>query len=179
MKKVSEIIKKRADERLQKDLESSMGIFLVGCSGVSSADLTALRRDLDSFGARMFVAKNSFMSVALKKAEKDPRVLDFIDGPTALVFISDDPVGSAKALTNFAKSHESMKLRGGYLRDRLLQAQDFKVLANIPPRHVLYQQIAFAFNGPLTKLATSLNQIIVKLCFALKAVGEKKQKETK
>ena len=179
MKKVSDIFKKLADERLQKDLSSSSGLFLVGCSGISSADLSILRRDLDSLGSRMFVTKNSFMSAALKKAEKDPLLLNFIDGPTALVFVSEDPVGIAKVMTNFVKSHESMKLRGGYLRDRLLQAQDFKVLASIPSRQVLYQQIAVACNGPLSKLATSLNQIVVKLCYALKAVGEKKQKETK
>ena len=179
MKKVSDIFRKLSDERLRKDLESSSGLFFVGYSGVASADLTVLRRDLGSFGSRMFVTKNSFMNVVLKKAEKDKSkdILGFIDGPTALVFIDDDPIGPAKVLTNFVKSHDTMKLRGGYIRDRLLQEQDFRMLASIPSREILLHQLAFTLNGPLTKFAMSLNQIILKLCYALKAIGENKEKK--
>lgn len=179
MKKVSDIFKKLSDEQLQKDLSNSPGLFFVGYSGVSSADLTVLRRDLGFLGSRMFITKNSFVNLALKKGNKDKEVFDFVDGPTALVFVDDDPIGPAKILTSFVKSHDSVKLRGGYIRNRLLQAQDFKMLASIPSREVLYQQIAIAFNGPLSKLVMSLNQIVTKLCYALKAISEKKEKETK
>ena len=100
--------------------------------------------------------------------------MNFIDGPTALVFVGDDPISPSKVLTEFAKTHESIKLRGGFIADRIINEQDFKMLAKTPPRGVLIQQLAVALNGPITKLAIDLKQILTKLAYALKALSEKK-----
>ena len=175
MNKVSDLVKKFTDEKLKKDFNNNPGLFLINYSGVSSADLTVLRRDLTSFGSKMFIVKNSYIDVALKDIDKGKEVKGMMSGPTALIFIDEDPVGPAKVLTDFAKTHDSLKLRGGYIRDRLLEVKDFKMLASIPPREILYQQIAVACNGPVTKLAQSLNQIVTKLCYALKAISDKKE----
>ena len=179
MKRTSDIFRELADKRIEGDLKNCEGLFFVGFSGVNSADLTTLRRELHSSGSRMFVTKNSFVSQTMKKANKDAAVIDFLNGPTALVFVSEDPVKPAKVLVEFLKTHETMKLRGGFVRDRLIQTSDFKMLASIPSRSVLYQQIAIGCNGPLSKLVQSLNQITAKLCYALKAVADKKDKEKK
>lgn len=174
MKKAGDIVREFSDERIQKDARDCSGMFFVGYSGVNSVDLTILRRGLGSFGSQLFVTKNSFINFALKKAKKDKDMAGFVDGPTALIFVHDDPVGPAKILTEFVKTHESMKLRGGYLQERLLEPQDFKMLASIPGRTVLYQQLACVLIGPVSKLAMDLNQIITKLCYALKALSDKK-----
>lgn len=176
MKKVSEIFKEESDKILQKDLSNNSGLFFFNYSGVDSTDLSVLRRNLKNCGAKIFITKNSFINLTLKKIDKGKDILDLIDGPTALIFVRDDPIGPSKILTEFAKTHETIKLRGGLINDRLIQAQDFKMLANIPPREVLYQQLATAINGPISKLAVSLNQIVLKLVYALKIVSEKKEK---
>lgn len=177
MKKVSEIVREKSDKRIKDNLADNPGLFFFNYSGVSAADLNFLRRNLKNVGAKMFVAKNSFINVSLKDLDNQEELSKAVDGPTALIFVSDDPIGPSKVLTEFAKTHESMKLRGGYVRDRLLKATDFKMLANIPPREVLYQQIASVFNAPMSKLAMSLNQIVTKLAYALKAISEKKDKK--
>ncbi|MDD5005527.1 MAG: 50S ribosomal protein L10 [Candidatus Omnitrophica bacterium] len=179
MKKVSSLFKELSDKQLKENLRGNQGLYLFKYSGVNSADLTKLRRNLTSVGAKMFVTKNSFINLALKSINKGKDVLGFIDGPMALVFIKDDPVSPAKVLTDFAKAHESISLKGGYINDGIIQSKDFKILANIPPRQVLYQQVAMAINGPLSKLAISLNQVMAKLAYVLKALSDNKEKEKK
>ncbi|MFC1708708.1 50S ribosomal protein L10 [Candidatus Omnitrophota bacterium] len=179
MKKVSEIFKELSDAQIKEDLELNAGLFLMQYSGVASANLTQLRRDLKSAGAKMFVTKNSFINVALSSINIGKELAEFVNGPTALVFVKDNPVETSKVLTSFAKSNTAVKLKGGYIHDKIIQSQDFKILASIPPRQVLYQQIAVAFNGPIAKLATSLNQIVAKVVYAIKAVSDKKQEEKK
>lgn len=179
MKKVSDIVKEVSDKQLKKDLINNSNLFLFKYSGISAADLNQLRRDLKNVNAKMFVTKNNFINLSLKVANRNKEVLGFIEGPTALVFVKDDPVAPSKVLTNFAKTHEALILKGGYINDKIIHPQDFKILANIPSKQVLYQQIATAFNGPITNLAISLKQITAKLAYALKSLSEKKEKEKK
>lgn len=179
MKKVSELFKEISDKQLKEDLKLNTGLFLFNYSGVSSADLTHLRRSLKNVGARMFVSKNNFISVALRSINIGKEISEFVSGPTAIVFVKDDPIGPSKILTEFAKNNESIKLKGGYINDKVVQSKDFKILASIPSRQVLYQQVATALNAPVVKLAMSLNQIVAKIAYALKAVSDKKQKEQK
>jgi len=179
MKKVSELFKEISDKQLNEDLRLNSGLFLFKYAGVNSADLTQLRRDLKAVSAKMFVTKNSFINLALKSTGKDKEVLDFIDGPTALVFIKDDPLDTSKILVGFAKKHTSIDLKGGYVEERIVNSQDFKVLASISSKQALYQQIAMALNGSISKLAMGLNQIVAKLVYALKSVSDNKEKEKK
>jgi large subunit ribosomal protein L10 len=176
MKKISDIFREVVDKQLKENIKLNEGLFLFRYSGVTSADLTKLRRDLKSVNARMFVTKNSFISTVLRSINIGKEASALIEGPTALIFVKDDPVGVSKVLTTFAKTHETIVLKGGYLNDRIINSQDFKTLASIPPRQVLYQQVAVAFNAPVTKLAMSLNQIVAKIAYALKAVSDKKGK---
>ncbi len=172
MKKIGDLFKQFIDRQLKESLDVNEGLFLFKYAGVTSADLTRLRRNLKNVNARMFVAKNSFTNLALKAINKGKAVGDFIEGPTALVFVKEDPVSVSKVLTEFSKTHEAIVLKGGYLNDRVINSQDFKMLANIPPRPVLYQQIAVAFNAPVSKLSMGLNQIVAKIAYVLKAVSD-------
>lgn len=177
MKKVGAIFKESVDAQLKDGLKLNEGLFLFNYSGATSADLTKLRKNLKGVKAKMFVTKNSFVNLAFKSLNnKGKEIFDFIDGPTALIFVKDDPIGVSKVLTDFAKAHETIVLKGGYFNDKIINSKDFKVLANIPPRQVLYQQLAVVCNAPVTKLAMSLNQIMAKVVYALKAVSDKKGK---
>lgn len=176
MKKISDIFKELIDKQLKEYLNINEGLFLFKYAGVTSADLTQLRRDLKNINAKMLVAKNSFSNLALKAINKGKEILDFIEGPTALIFVKDDPIGVSKVLAGFAKTHATVVLKGGYVNDRIINSQDFKVLASIPSKQALYQQVATAFNAPVSKLAMGLNQVVAKIAYALKAVSDKKGK---
>jgi large subunit ribosomal protein L10 len=176
MKKIGDIVKELIDRQLKESLKINEGLFLFKYAGVTSADLTQLRRSLKGVNAKMFVTKNSFINLALKAIDKTQAATDLIEGPTALVFVKQDPIGVSKVLTGFSKTHETVVLKGGFLKDRRMDPQDFKVLAGLGSKQDLYQQIASVLNAPASKLAMGLNQIVAKLAYALKAVSDKKGK---
>ena len=179
MKKVSTIVKDRIDDKLKDGLKNSLGVLFVGYSGVASSNMSELRKSLKSSGAELFVTKNRFSSLALKNSLAS-QIADsagkFIDGPVGLVFIKDDPVSVCKMLTEFSKTCTALELKGGYLEEQIIDKQDFKKIASIPSRQVLYQQIATGLNAPIAKLAMSLNQIIASVVYALKGIIDKKNK---
>jgi len=50
------------------------------------------------------------------------------------------------------------------------------MLATLPPKEVLQQRLAYAVLSPVTKVASSLNNVVAKIVYALQAVKEQKEK---
>jgi large subunit ribosomal protein L10 len=78
---------------------------------------------------------------------------DYPLGPTALAFAKSDPVATAKALKEFAKTHEVFVMKAGVLSGNILSPEDVSRLAEIEPREVLLAKIAGAAKAPLAQAA--------------------------
>lgn len=79
---------------LKENLERAQGsFFLVNYQGLPAKETHALRQALKQNGARLFVAKNTLIRLALK--ELGLPELDGLQGPSAVVFY-EDPVAAAK-----------------------------------------------------------------------------------
>ncbi len=174
-KKIGSLYRDLVSRELRKRLEDSRDVFLLNYHKISSADMTRLRKDLKSAGASILVTKNSFMRKIMESASKPADVLHFIDGPMALVFVKDDPIGVSKVIVNFVKEHEALTIKGGFLSQRVLAADDIKRISKLGSRQALYGQVASALNAPVGKLASALNQITAKLVYALNAIKDKKK----
>lgn len=173
--KIGEFYRNLVTADLKRRLDSSSDVFLLNYQKMLSADMTQLRKNLKSVGATMLVTKNSFMRRVFEDVHKPAEAGRMVDGPTALVFIKDDPIAVSKVIVAFIKDHEALKVQGGFLSDRLLNFNDVKRLSTIPSIQALYQQVASALQAPIGKLAMSLNQITAKLVYALSAVKDKKK----
>ena len=125
--------------------------------GLTMAQLTELRRSLGKDTAYT-VAKNTLV----KRAAADAGVTgldDMFVGPTAVAFISGEPVEAAKALRDFAKAHPLLVIKGGLLDGRSLEAAEVSKLADLESREVLLGKLAGAMLGTLTKAAYVLNAL--------------------
>ena len=91
-------------------------------------------------------------------------------------------------LHNFLNSHNLVVLvnkvklcrfhiHGFTIEDILLSDKDVEELSKLPSRQVLLGMAVNVIASPLTSLATSLQQIITKLPWALNAIKEKKEKQ--
>src|SRR5918912_318843 len=74
-------------------------------------------------------------------------------GPTALAFVSGDPVEAAKGLRDFAKAHPLLVIKGGVFEGRPLTADEVRRLADLESREVLLAKLAGAMKASLTKAA--------------------------
>lgn len=173
MKKVGLLIKEDQESRIKSSLKDAFAVFVVKYSGVSSPSLSTLRRSLKGSSARLFVVKNSVARRAFKDSELEP-LIPSIDGPCGLVFIKEEPVGASKALFNFYKENEALKIEGGFLKDRFLEKKDIEEMARLPSGEVLRAQVVATLCYPLSELVRAIKYNLNKFVYCLEQ-KEKKQ----
>ena len=125
--------------------------------GLTMAQLTELRRSLGK-DTSYTVAKNTLVKRAAADAGVEGLDELFV-GPTAVAFISGEPVDAAKALRDFAKTHPLLVIKGGLLDGRPIEAGEVNKLADLESREVLLGKLAGAMLGTLTKAAYVLNAL--------------------
>jgi large subunit ribosomal protein L10 len=172
IQKVGEMYRGLVTADLSRRLNETADVILLNFSRLKSAEMTELRRNLKGVGSRILVAKNSHMRKAFEAAKKPQAAISLLDGPMAFVFVKDDPIATSKVLVDFARAHEALSIRGGYLSDRAMTREDVRMVAGLGSRQALLGQVASVLNAPVGKLARSLNQIVAKLVYALKAVSD-------
>jgi large subunit ribosomal protein L10 len=74
-------------------------------------------------------------------------------GPTAIAFVTGDPVEAAKGLRDFARTNPALVIKGGVLDGRSLTADEVRRLADLESREVLLAKLAGAMKASLTNAA--------------------------
>ena len=175
MKKIGQLVKETSESRIKDSFKASQGLIIVKYSGVSSPDMSILRKTLRGSGADLFVVKNSIARRAIKELGLDS-LIKSIETPCGMIFFKDEPVDTSRILCAFRKDHEKLVLEGGLLQDKLLTLKDIEVMSTLPSRDALRAQIVVALNAPISKLVIVLNQTLKKFVYCLDQI--KKQKST-
>jgi large subunit ribosomal protein L10 len=138
-------------EQLAQRLRDSDTLMVADYRGLTMPEIDELRSRLLEAGARFTVVKNTLTRRAAEAAGK-PEVLDLIDGPTAIAFLSPegDPAAVAKVLNDTAKTNDVLVIRGGVLEGTVVGDVEIKRLATLPSAEVLRAQLVGAIAGPLT-----------------------------
>ncbi len=173
MKKLGSIFREASENRIKDYLKESRSVFVIAYSKLSSPDMSSLRRLLKGAGARVFVAKNSIARRALKDSGLES-VVKLIEGPCGLVFIKDEPVASSKALCDFSKDHENLKLAGGFFNDKVLEVKDIQAMAKLPSKEVLRAQVVMGLKFPIVGLVMVLKGNLRKVVYCLEQIRLKK-----
>jgi large subunit ribosomal protein L10 len=140
--------------------------------GLTVANLAELRRSLGG-SATYSVAKNTLV----KRAASDAGIegLDeLFSGPTAIAFISGEPVDAAKAIKNFTKDNKALVIKGGYMDGHPLTVAEVERIADLESREVLLAKLAGAMKGNLTKAAGLFNAPASQVARLVAALQEKK-----
>ncbi|MDT5093677.1 MAG: large subunit ribosomal protein, partial [Mycobacterium sp.] len=99
-------------------------------------------------------------------------------GPTAIAFVTGEPVDVAKALKKFAKDHKALVIKGGYMDGRALTVAEVEKIADLESREVLLAKLAGAMKGNLSKAAGLFNAPASQVARLLAALQEKKESES-
>jgi large subunit ribosomal protein L10 len=143
--------------------------------GLTVANLAELRRSL-SGSATYSVAKNTLIKRAA--AEAGVEGLDeLFAGPTAIAFVTGEPVDAAKAIKTFAKEHKALVIKGGYMDGRALSVAEVERIADLESREVLLAKLAGAMKGNLAKAAGLFNAPLSQFARLAAALQEKKASE--
>lgn len=160
--------KAAAVAEITQKLRASNAAVLTEYRGLTVAQLTQLRRSIAA-NATYAVVKNTLTEIAAKDAGIDA-FSDRLAGPTAIAFVTGDPVETAKSLRDFAKTYPALVIKGGLLEGRALTADEVRKLADLESREVLLaklagamkaslNQAAYLFVAPLSKAARTLDAL--------------------
>ena len=166
--------KRQIIEALRQTFQQNQTVLLLTFSEVNVPDLTALRRQIREAGSGYRVVKNT---LAIRAAEETPvnQLNDDFQGPTALAFSNSDPTALAKILKEFAEDHPGLKFKSGVVAGQAVPGDQVAELADMPSREELLATVAFMFNAPLTRFASTLQSPLTQLGSLLKQVVEQKE----
>ncbi len=154
-------------------LKDNENLFVSDYRGLTVGELEELRSKLRETDAVFKIVKNTLGGIAAERAERET-VKPLLSGPTAVTFCGEDLVGAAKALSDFAKKHPRVVIRGGVLESSLIDAAGVDALASLPPRDVLVAQVVGSMAAPLTGLVTVLQGTVSGFVRALNQVAEQR-----
>jgi len=170
-------VKREDKQRVVEELHGAWSDVNTGVvthyRGLSVSAMGNLRRSLRQADVSLQVVKNS---LARRAAEgTDFSVMEeFFSGPTAVAY-GNDPVGLAKALSQFAKENEALQIVGGVLDGKRLEKGDISALASVPPREVLLAQLLSGLNAPISGFVRTLGEVPASFVRTLAAVRDQKQ----
>ena len=148
------------------------GVIVVAhYSGLTVAQMTALRGKMREAGGGVRVAKNRLVKLALKGTDAEP-ISDLFEGPTVVAY-SSDPVAAAKVAVEFAKANEKLVIRGGAMGSTALDPEGVKALAALPSLDELRGKLVGLIASPATKVAQVLNAPASQLARVFTAYADK------
>jgi large subunit ribosomal protein L10 len=167
--------KAAAVAELSEQFSQSSGAVLTEYRGLTVAQLKELRRALGE-NAHYAVVKNTLTKIAAKDAGID-ELDDLLVGPSAIAFVTGDMVEAAKGLRDFARTNQSLVIKGGVLDGQPLSPDEITRMADLESREVLLAKMAGALQASLQNAAYMFNAPLTQAARAMGALQAKQQDE--
>jgi large subunit ribosomal protein L10 len=165
--------KAAAVAELAERFRASNAAVLTEYRGLTVAQLTTLRKSIAA-NATYAVVKNTLTA----RAAEEAGVTAFdgqLAGPSAIAFVTGDPVETAKGLRDFAKENPALVIRGGLLDGRALSADEIRQLADLESREVLLAKLAGAMKASLNNAAYLFNAPVSKAVRTVEALRQRRE----
>src|SRR3984893_5344471 len=160
---------------IAEQFRDSTATVITDYRGLSVANLAELRRSLAG-SATYAVAKNTLIKRAASEAGIEGLDELFV-GPTAIAFVTGEPVDAAKAIKTFAKDNKALVIKGGYMDGHPLTVSEIERIADLESREVLLAKLAGAMKGNLAKAAGLFAAPASQMARLAAALQEKKATE--
>jgi large subunit ribosomal protein L10 len=143
--------KQAAVADLREQLANSRTLIVSEYRGLTVREIGEIRRSLRKQDVTYRVVKNRLLKIAA--ADSVGAALDpLLVGPTAIAFGTDEGA-TAKAVIDTMRPYKQVKIMGGVLGDRPIDANGVTRLAALPSRDILLSQVAGALAAPLATTA--------------------------
>ena len=161
--------KKQIIGELEQILARCSAAVFTDYRGLSTAELTELRRRLRQSGVGYRVVKNTLARFSAERAGKS-YLLDLIEGPVAIAFGYGEVTQPAKLLVGHISSSKSeLSIKGGFVGARRLTSGEVATLARLPSRDVLLAKVLAGMQSPIVALVSCLSSPIRGLVGVLQA----------
>ncbi len=151
--------KKARAAKVAEIVKNSCAGVLVDYKGITVEEDTKLRKELREAGVTYFVEKNTMLRLAFKENGLDG-LCDVLEGTTAIAVSDSDQTAPARILGKFAEAHDDkFNLKAGYVEGVIYDAKGVEALSKIPSKETLLAQLVGSLQGPMQKLAATLQAL--------------------
>lgn len=157
------LAKQQRVAELSEKLKGAASGVLVDYKGITVEEDTKLRKELREAGVEYFVEKNTMLRFAMNNCGLEG-LTNVLEGTTAIALSTDDQTAPARILGKFSEAcnGEKFNLKAGFIGEELYDEAGVKALSKIPSRDVLLAQLVGSLQGPMQKLAATIQAIIDK-----------------
>jgi large subunit ribosomal protein L10 len=146
--------KKNYINEMETQFQNNEAILVTHYQGLSMSQLDELRGQMREHGIKFTITKNRITKIALEKT-KCKELSKLFTGATAVAF-SNDAIISARILSKFAKTNESLKLLGGIMGNEVLDQAAVQNIANLPTLDEARANIVGILATPASKFVSIL-----------------------
>ncbi len=157
--------KKHIVGEISDKLKNSVSTIVVDYRGLDVSEVTELRKQLREAGIDFKVYKNTMVRRAAEEAGLEG-LNEFLTGPNAIAFSTEEVVAPAKILNSFAKEHEALEIKTGVIEGTITSVEDVKAIAELPNREGLLSMLLSVLQAPMRNFA-----------LATKAVADQKEEQ--
>lgn len=157
-----------SDRRIEKEIlleytteliQNAGFVGLISYKGLDVDEVDELRARIAASDCVCRVLKNTFIELAARNCELECPDDFELTGDTALVCGSaDDPVSPAKAIVDFAKDHEQVAFKGGWINGAYRNVEQMTALADMPTREQSLSMLLGVIKAPGQRLVSTLSQ---------------------
>jgi large subunit ribosomal protein L10 len=141
---------------LSKELANSTTAIIGTFAKLTVAQDFELRKVVRGAGGKYRVLKNKLAAKA-SEGTKVEAALKGLKGVSAAAFTSGDPVELAKAFSKWVTENAEFTFKLGIVDGKLINPEEVKALASMPPKEEIYAKLLFLINAPAQRLVTVLN----------------------
>ncbi len=173
--------KEQEVQQLHNDLLGVSTLVLTTFTGLTVAQETDLRRQVQASGGRYHVVKNTLAARAAKGTPAES-LLSGLKGVNSIAYTAGDPVALARTLTRYAKDNPAFTFRAGVVEGRVVSLEQIQALAALPSREELLARLLGLLQAPAARLVSLLSaparQLAVLLNLGVKENKFKQEQQT-
>ena len=150
--------KQQVVNEITDNLKNAQSAVVVEYRGLTVADVTELRRALRAENVGFKVYKNKLVQRATEAAGMS-ELNEYLVGPNAIAFGHDDAVAPARILAEFAKKHEALQIKAGYVEGKFLPKEEVIAVSKLPNREGMYSMLLACMKEPVAKVARVIQAV--------------------
>lgn len=137
---------------LRAQLDASRTVIVSEYRGLKVKEIGEIRRALRKQNVSYRVVKNRLMRIAAQDTAAADALSPLLVGPTAIAFGTDE-AATARAVLDATRPYRIVKITGGVLGSRTIDADGVTRLASLPSREVLLAEALGAIVAPMSTMA--------------------------
>ena len=169
---ISKQQKEELVEQYKQWVEQSDGLVFAQYHKLSVKDISDLRKGIRETGGEFHVIKNTLAKRVFGESGRELNA-DIFNGPTAMGVSFENPSGLAKAIKEFSKEFGTVEIKGGYLEDKLMTAEEINALAELPTLDEMRAKMLATIMAPAGQLVRTLAEPGRQIAAVLKSYSEK------